>query len=189
MPKEVRETKAIVLVRDKAKQVVAHALGMTIASQGDAEFATETLSFISASKKNLEDQRTFLVGPLNAHVKDINAKFKEWAAPLVEADVVLRKKVLAYHQEVARLAEAEREVEVVLGVPEKDLVPLPAKLVNTPTGSTTVRKTWTYEVEDYALIPKAYLMIDDQVINLAIKDGTRKIKGLKIYQKESLAVR
>ena len=186
----VRETKAIALVREESKGLAETARTLVISTSDEARYASEMLTYISSAQKKLEAQRVFLVKPLNDHVKDINNVFKEWKSPLDEADTTLRRKMLAWHVEEERRAAAEREVLEQLDVPEEDMPDLPVRVVRSETGgSTSVRKTWTYEVVDQKIVPKAYLMLDDGLINLAIKDGTRKIKGLRIYQKESLAVR
>ena len=186
----VKETKAITLVREESKGLAENARDLVIRTSDDARYASEMLTFIAGAKKKLEVQRTFLVGPLNTHVKDINGVFKEWAAPLIEGDTVIRRKMLEWHVEEEKRAAAEREVLEQLDVPEEDMPDLPVRVVRSETGgSTSVRKTWAYEVVDEKAVPRAYLMLDDGLINLAIKDGARKIKGLRIYQKESLAVR
>ncbi len=186
----VKETKAIALVRAESNDLVENARHLVISTDDEARYASEMLTYIAAAQKKLEGQRTFLVGPLNQHVKDINAVFKEWKGPLEEAGTTLRRKMLTWHQEVEKAAEEERSVLEQLNVPEADIPDLPVKVVRSEAGgSTGVVKRWTFEVVDEKAVPRVWLMLDEGVINLAIKDGTRKIKGLRIYQKESLSVR
>ncbi len=190
MTEAVKETKAIALVRAESNDLAENARNLVISTDDEARYASDMLTYIAQAQKKLEGQRTFLVGPLNQHVRDINAVFKEWRSPLEEADTTLRRKMLAWHTEVERAAEEERSVLEQLDVPADEIPDLPVKVVRSETGgSTSVVKRWTFEVVDEKAVPRAWLMLDEGVINLAIKDGTRKIKGLRIYQKESLAVR
>src|SRR3990167_5234678 len=71
--------------------------------------AVEFLSQIKLRLQKLEDARKFLVKPLNDHVKEINAKFKESTDPLSEADLAIRKGITVYrNSEAMREAQAEK---------------------------------------------------------------------------------
>ncbi len=199
----VTKTKEITTIQRKARGLVSNAQALVVDDEESASNANELLVFVANAKKELEAQRVFLVKPLNDHVKDINAKFKEWVAPLDEADSVVRRKMLDFQreQEVLRVQEQEAlrveaqrlehsSPDVLAPEPEEmpDL-PVVSRTVATQGGSTSVRKTWVYEMIDEAAVPREYLIIDEGVITLAIRDGVREIPGIRIYQKESLAVR
>ena len=55
--------------------------------------------------------------------------------------------------------------------------------------TSSVRKSWVYEVIDEALIPRNYLTYDDAAIKLAIKGGARAINGIRIFEKETIVSR
>lgn len=81
----------------------AHALG--VASAEEARIAAVFLTGIAEERKAQEAARTFLVKPLNDHVKEINARFKPLAERLRAADETVRAKLMGYHAEQARLRE------------------------------------------------------------------------------------
>jgi hypothetical protein len=47
---------------------------------------------------------------------------------------------------------------------------------------------WSYEVEDEKKVPREYLQINPSAINAAVRNGVRKIAGVKIFEKPSIAV-
>lgn len=50
-------------------------------------------------------------------------------------------------------------------------------------------KRWVFEVTDVALVPRAYLQVDDKMVKDAISTGARSIPGIRIYQDESISLR
>ena len=88
--------------------VVEQARAIEIRTPDEAAFATAFLSRVAVAKRNGETARKFLVDPLNAHVKRINAQFKADAAPLDEADQLVRSKVLTYQRQAEEAARAEQ---------------------------------------------------------------------------------
>ena len=197
----ITETKEIAIIRSEAGGLVDTAQELVIFDEEDAKGANELLVFVASAKKKLEDQRVFLVKPLNDHVKDINGAFKEWVRPLDTADIVVRRKMLEFQQKLYQEAEALRaeaqrleDERQALGEELLDLLPVVTapvapRLIKGASGSTSVRKTWTFEVTDDTLVPREYLVVDEGVISLAVRKGTRDIPGVRIFQQESLAVR
>lgn len=49
--------------------------------------------------------------------------------------------------------------------------------------SSGLKDDWMFEVADIALVPAAYLQVNDAVVRAAIKSGTRSIPGLKIFNR------
>jgi len=185
MPKDTIETKEVAIIRRKSGGLVVNANALVV-DEDTVEKASEMLVFIKTAKKNLEDQRVFLVQPLNDHVKAINAKFKEWVQPLEAADSIVRSKVLIFRSEQKALRIA---AEAVLIDDEETLSDLPQRIVRSSSGSTSVRKVWQYEVTDEAIVPRKYLMLDEGAIGFAVREGERDIPGIRIFQQESLSVR
>jgi hypothetical protein len=89
--------------------VVERAQALAVRTPDEARDATAFLADIATAKRRGETARKFLVDPLNAHVKRINAQFKETAAPLDQADQLVRGKVLTYQREAEAAARAEQE--------------------------------------------------------------------------------
>lgn len=102
------EKNAVAEINTVINETVAAAGRIDVRTAAEAEHATEFLTQIAGAKRRAEQARKFLVGPLNAHVKSINEKFKEETVPLEQADAIVRAKVLAYRREQERLRVAEQ---------------------------------------------------------------------------------
>lgn len=58
---------------------------------------------------------------------------------------------------------------------------IPSKHV-TQSGSAGYKKVWKFRVTDKNSVPLQYLFVDEKMIELAIKNGVREIKGIEIYE-------
>ena len=56
-------------------------------------------------------------------------------------------------------------------------------------GSATLRTTWDFEVKDETQVPRAYLMVDESKIRIAVRAGIRDVPGIKIFQIQSISGR
>lgn len=52
-----------------------------------------------------------------------------------------------------------------------------------------IRHIWTFEVQNLSQVPREYLMLDEQKIRQAIREGQRDISGLSIFQKQQTVYR
>lgn len=181
---------------------------MRITCHDELTRASEFLVAIKKHKDRLEETRRWLVGPLNKQVRDINARFRQYAEPLARADRIVREKVLAYRREQEESQRKEREAlqaladeareELAEQAAEMGLPEVPAPVVPGPEvrrtvrvdgGAVTTRKYWTFEIVEAEAIPREYLKPDTDKIAAAVKAGVREIPGVRIFQAESLQVR
>lgn len=51
-----------------------------------------------------------------------------------------------------------------------------------------VRQQWKHELIDLSLVPRDYLMVNDQAVREAINAGAREIPGLRIYAEANVAI-
>lgn len=102
------EKARVALVAQEIAPVVAQAQSVEVRTRAEAEAATEFLSAIARATRKAEEARKFLVGPLNAHVKAINERFKADREPLDQADRVVREKVIAFRREEERRRAEEQ---------------------------------------------------------------------------------
>jgi hypothetical protein len=105
---------------------------------------------------------------------------------LLEAELAAKKKASAKQKALVHQREEEARKELEALPPEG--APLGIK---TEKGTLHVRKVWRWKLEDVNLVPKPYVqvLIDGKKVDLAVKNGKRKIPGLKIYQDEEMASR
>ncbi len=112
----------------------------------------------------------------------------------------LTEQIQTASQKEAKQLAANKELIDVFGSDEDKAdtvkvlgqVAAPAPVVqfngfSAPVKGTT--RTWTFEILNQIDIPREYLIVDETAIRAAIKAGTRSIPGVKIFQKESLAIR
>lgn len=196
--REHPQVSGIVAEAFKLKQLATQAL---VSTPHEVEWATAVLGEIATWKAKAENLRVFFTKPLNEHLRRINDLFREVSAPLSEADNTLRIKLLAYRateQQREREARAQSALtEKSEEVPGEHFTPTPPPVpsmpsvpttVHTPFGSATARKVWDFEVAEFASVPDSYLVLNTSAIRQAIRDGVREIPGLRIFQREELAV-
>lgn len=84
---------------------------------------------------------------------------------------------------------AEEATQVQIAEASAPSVSVPSTKLASASGSVATRKRWQAVVVDSALVPREYLVVDQKLINAAVKDGVREIPGVTIDQVEELAVR
>lgn len=200
----------VIALRSEGSGFVEMARDLTV-TDATLNDATDLLSWIASNKKKLEEQRTYLVKPLNDHVRSINEKFKKWVEPLDEADRTLREKVLAFkaeqrrqEEEARKAAEEERrkhEEERVAaesaGQPyepppqpaSEPAVPPRPNTTHASLGAMTDRKVWDFEIERPELVPGAFKVVNEKAVRAAVNAGTREIPGVRIFQREDISIR
>lgn len=82
----------------------------------------------------------------------------------------------------------EKPIPVPAPVPVKPpepapFIPAPQK-ISVADGVSTTELVWSYKIEDEAIIPRNWLVIDERAIKQSIKAGIRAIPGVKIYSEE-----
>ena len=115
MTQQEAQTTALVQVNpasdDKVKKLYeagvklkGYAELLVIHSDEDIAIVTDDLAAIAGLKKSIEEERNRFTVPLNDFLKSINTAFKDFTAPLDEADRITRGKVLAYKKEQAKVS-------------------------------------------------------------------------------------
>lgn len=184
-----------------------YALARQIKSDDDLVPATDDLVIIAKLKKAIEATRKEYVEPIREHLDAVNATFREFTAPLNEADLVNGNKVTAYRTEVARRqleAEAINQQKLELARREAELsgtgeftvdttpvvVPKPVHKVTTNMGSTSTQKIYKWEVSDLALVPREYMIVNAALIGGVVRasKGSISIPGIKIWSEDTIRV-
>ena len=80
--------------------------------------------------------------------------------------------------------EIEKEIEEEEFEPTEPTI-VQEKTIHSETAKLTIKKKWSFEIEDEKKIPRKYMKIDEIAIGKAIRsEGVREIKGVHIYQQE-----
>lgn len=152
--------------------------------------------------KEIEDTLRPLSAAIDGLITDAKRKQLDWhraeearvAKERAEADRIRREaERAAFEANAAAIAlSAQTGKPVEVPAPVAVVVPPVAEAsrgVKTDYGTTSVRKVWKFEVTDSALVPRQFLMVDEQAIRRAVAEGARTIEGVRIYQDEQLSVR
>jgi hypothetical protein len=147
-------------VLDEVKKV----LGSKVKGEKWVEMAVEPLVEVNREIKELEAKRDQECEEPKLQIKTIKEKYRGSVGVLSEIDTRLRERVMKEHE----------GSEGMVG----------------ETGSLVFAESWGYEVEDIAKVPKEYkvLTVDVKLVKEKIKNGVRKIPGLKIEPQRSLRV-
>jgi hypothetical protein len=193
-----------------ALELLARAHEIEIVDHASDMEAKEFVVQVTRARRRWGELRTWFVGPLNNQVNAINSLFKAQAAPVEQAEQIVRKKVATYfavkqaearkeQQRLQKLAEARNarqaaKAEANGTEPPPAIFPLPIvatpeKTTHTASGSTTIRRVWDFEIVDEMAVPREYLAVDERKIGAVVKAGIRNIPGVYIFEKEELAVR
>ncbi|KKM26707.1 hypothetical protein LCGC14_1581980 [marine sediment metagenome] len=178
-------------IRKQNSPIVAEANKLVINTAEGENKAFEALKVIKERLEFVENKRTVITKPLNKSLREVNTLFKELSGPLKTADDIIRKKILLFHEEqrvIAEKEEAKRHRIQEAHRKKGHKIHAPA-VVEPERGNSTTQKRWVFEVKDIKLVPEEYLVVDTSVVNNAIANGTREIKGLRIFQRESITVR
>jgi hypothetical protein len=179
---------------DKAQVIVSQAKAMVVCNKDSLTAAVDFLGRIAIARKEVDSRRRLFTDPLNQQVKSINDLFRSYSDPLVEADRIVRNKVLTYQAEEAkRVAEEQQRVLEEAKAQAGEFVPIPIgeepeKTVRAGAGSATVRQVWTFRIVNPSLVPDEYKIIDEKKIAAVVKAGVRNIPGVEIYPTSSLIV-
>jgi len=214
----VGKDKELQEISKQIPSIIQRAQAFQVNSNEDIETGAKVCAWCRTKIKRVEAIRTALTGPLNDHIKKLNSFFKTtYSNALNETDTIVENKMLVWRRkENERITRenAEREAEALRKQKEAEAK---AKKKGTPVSSVIVddaepelieeqsqsvdaggfRKEWTYSralnIKGQALdikdIDSNYLMIDDKKVKSAIREGTREIKGLRIFQEETFARR
>jgi hypothetical protein len=210
-PEVNQEVKALSLT---VGDLASEAKSIVIKDDETDAFAKDLLIRAATARKKAEELRKQFTKPLNDHVSDINAFFKNQAAPAVEAEQTLKGKVGDYFRTKQAAAQKELERQMALAAKRQEtadkkaqangqvaappvVVPMPAaveKTTKSDTGSVTVKTVLKARVVDENLVPQEFggvilRPVDMTAVNKLVKAGIRNIPGVQVYEENELAVR
>lgn len=192
--------------REESYKLLTYANSMVISSPEGVKLATDDLSIISKLKKSIELKRREYIDPISTHLAEVNQAFKLFAAPVIEADTILRSKIMDYkrveEERVRKLEEANRMMMEAARIqaeqsgtgeisPEIVIVPVPdapAKTIASNMGSSTTVKVRKWEVENIQQVPVEYLRVDEAQIGKLVRAGIPAIPGIRIWVEETLRI-
>lgn len=203
-------------LKSKCDTMIEQAERAEIVDAASAEKGADLAKWFRVLFKKFEEERTALVKPLNDHVKMINARFKKTTSKLEQGQAIIDEKLLRWNRaeeerrkreadearkkaeeealaKAVALEEAGKADEASAVVNDAASAPAPVQAIGPVRGDlgsvASVRKIWTFEVVDVAKVPAEYVEVKSTAVNAAIRAGVREIPGLRIFEKDSIAVR
>lgn len=143
-----------------------------IVSRDDAKNALQMSLQARKLKNTLEKSRKEIIKPHLDYQRDINKLAKEYLQKLDDIETHLKKSVKDWI-ETASLFEDEKYLDTMI----------------TEDGTMTMKKEWSFEIEDISKIPREYLKVDETAIKKAIKSGVRTLSGVKIFEQDVMKTR
>ena len=185
---------------------------LKIVDDATLQTASHILGEVKVRIKRLDELKNELTKPMADAVKSANNWFKMQKQPFEKIELYIKGLIGDYTFEVERLAmearkkaeaeqkeleDAQKKLEAEAKKknepapePVAPLAPMekPKVAVQTEHGKVITKKLWTYDIEDETKIPREFLTVDRAKVTQAVRNGERDIKGIKIYQKVSVAI-
>jgi Asp-tRNA(Asn)/Glu-tRNA(Gln) amidotransferase C subunit len=196
------ETEELKNLDRQQKTILKRIEEINIIDTGTLQGAVEVIKELKKARDEVKKVREFFVKPLQKQVKEINDKFKPYTDALDNAESEIKGKILFYEQgeerkrqeELEKLREKQQEEyqKEIKKAEKKGQIPppppAPIEIVKPRIEGLAMRKIWDFEVVDENKIPQEYLIPDAVKIRKVIQAGVRNIEGLRIFEKEIVAV-
>jgi hypothetical protein len=135
--------------------------------------------------KNWIAREKELVQPIEQAIQKADALIQQFNARIAAEQQAMLDKIAREEQQ--RLKEEGGNAEQAHQVRQESQFKRQIAVAQHSTDG--VRKVWTFEVNDLSRVPREYLMLDEQKVRQAIREGKRDIAGLSIYQKQQTVYR
>lgn len=210
---------ALVVNSEATKAQATEALGRIQGFQRDAEAERVRLVRpLNDHVKHVNDVFRRVLAPINEGDRTLRGKVLDYnrRQQQIAADKAAEAERLRLESE-ARLREAEKAEQQGSGAVAGELLEravqseqgakaaqaeavLPSRTVRTEAGTSSVKKVWTFRLDNLAQVPVEYMTLDEAKVREAIREAARgwiggtalfplQIPGIEIFQEEQLAVR
>ena len=191
---------------NEALKLQEYAVGRVIATVDDSKLATNDLIIISKLRKAMEGKRKGYLEPLKVQADAIRDTYNFLMAPVLDADKITCDKLMSYQNEQARIRKEQEDINrlmeeaaqkqkelngEIVEVEKVEVLPDVGTKVSTDMGIAGQRANWKWEVVDFSLVPREYLVVDDAQLT-AIARGhhdTKPIPGVRFYNEPIIARR
>lgn len=191
-------------VKRQVTTISNQAADLLIDSKESLAQATDILSKIKASSKDIEKRKKEITDPLNKALKSARDLFRPIEADLVTAERTIKDKMLDYSNEIERkaaeqAAKLEQRVEkgtmrVDTAMRKMDEIETVDSQVKGETGAIQFRTVRNIKIVDPTKIPLKYLMNEKVIaaISAAVRtdvlNGT-KVDGVEIVEEKQVAAK
>lgn len=195
-------------VDDAITEMTAEAMALVVQDEATNITAVEMAGQSKRLWKRIEEIRKRATAEPNDFIKAVNGLAKSYQTQFSGIETGLKGKISQYQarielerrkqEELARKAAAELQAKIdaeakKAGVEsvkiEAPVIPKQETVTRTADGSSYQVKTWVFEVEDEAKVPREYLMVDGKKLRDAVKAGVRQIPGVRIFEQTETRIR
>lgn len=190
------EQQIIGLRRVEAGKIILSFEDFEIEDDEDYSIAAEGLREIKRISKDLEERRKKITQPINVALREFNSWFKPDQDILKKAEAYFKRRLEEYdtlkaeQSRVAMLAAAEAS-----RAGDFDTAHEAAKgIVERPTAQGISHgEYYDYEIEDFAKVPRQYLLVDHDEVKKHIKEAGKNeptpVPGLRFVLKKRTIAR
>ena len=182
----------------KFSEVTASGIADDFVAGHAADFARD----LKAAARALDETHTRIKKPVLHAQRLIDGAAKALSDRVASAVREVEARVTAYLKVKESEARAKLEAEEAARAAVADDIALAALDQETAATALELTRTrgvggalaglvdkWTYSVENLAIVPPHFLMINDAAVKLAIKQGERIVPGLRIWNDTRVMVR
>lgn len=216
LPAEIAQSPAVREVVSAVDAVEGYAKALVVATPEQYQDAADHLKQLKAAQKKLDETRTSITAPMNAALKAVQNLFRTPGDRLAQAERMIKGKLAAYSDEqdrlrreeqakadaaarrererldalAARAAESGRTAAAERHAERAAAVVAPVIQREAPTVAAVVtREVWQFQVENPALVPREYLMVDESKIRAYVRamKADAKIAGVRIFKEKQIA--
>lgn len=178
----------IIIPREKEEAIKADlatlqkdAQNLAVKTDEDLTSASAFLAQVKTRINRLKDIKDELVKPMKQAVRHADNWFKVQVEPFTILERQVKDAIGDY------ITQKEKEA-TTLAKQGNELIERPKASVCTEFGRVSSSKVWAWEVTDGTKVPKKYLAVNSAAVTDAVRNGERKIPGIKIYQKTQVKV-
>lgn len=194
--------------REQIVNMVKEAMALTIENDESNTIAVELGTQAKKLNKTIEAEKKRIIERPNDFIKAVRNFCKSFQDQLEKIEYTLKQKITTYQtkrelerrktEEETRKAAEELQKKIdkeakKAGVEapkiETPIIPEPSKVIRTDSGTSHIRKEWTFEITEPWNVPHKYMKVDEQAIRKAVKAGIREIAGVRIYQETKTVFR
>ena len=170
---------------------------ITIQDKDNYVEAITLLNRINAMGKIIKLKKELITKPLNESLRNARELFKPLEDQFLNAEKIIKKKMLDYSQEVNKIAQ-EKEEKIAERM-EKGIIKLETaekkinevERINKTTqgsyGKATIRQTRKVRIVNLSLIPREYLIPDMILIRNDALSG-KNIAGVEVYKEDNVSL-
>lgn len=192
---------------DMVTEMVEAARVHAVTDMASNETAVAMVGQAKAIAKKIDKMKTNIVDEPHLFVKAVYGIAKQYTEKLLDIERNLKPKINLFQvgqqrvrieaqrradEEAAKLQKLIDQESKAAGL-EPVVVAAPvipaAVVTRTDNGSASLRKVWTWHLVDLIDVPNDYKMLNEKVVNQAVKSGIRNIPGIEIYEESQTVIR